>query len=391
MTRAVVIGAGLAGLAAAEALDAAGVEVTVLEARDRVGGRVWSQRLANGAVIERGAEFVTEGYQLVPETAERLGLRLAPMGTSFSRRLPHGGIGVDDATLARDVAAVAAAVAAGLGRGRSVAALLDSLPLDAGARELIACRIQVTYAHPASRIAAAAVRDVAHLFEPDEARRIDGGNGLLAERLVRGRLLTSTPAASVAATAAGYRVNGELEADAVVVAVPAPATAAIAFDPPLPGWKRDAMAAVVYGHAAKLAVPLLQPAAPSSVLSVPGSFWTWTARDGDGAVAPAVSAFAGSAPALSELSVESGPARYLERLAELRPDLCLDGERALLTTWPEGAYSTRERSSFDPAVALPVGAVAFAGEHTEDIWFATMEGALRSGRRAASELLAGSS
>ena len=152
------------------------------------------------------------------------------------------------------------------------------------------------------------------------------------------------------------------------------------------------MAAVVYGHAAKLAVPLLQPAAPSSVLSVPGSFWTWTARDGDGAVALAVSAFAGSAPALSELSVESGPARYLERLAELRPDLCLDGERALLTTWPEGAYSTRERSSFDPAAGAAGGRRSPSPASTpRTIWFATMEGALRSGRRAASELLAGSS
>ena len=40
--RVVVVGAGYAGLAAADALRAGGAEVTVLEARDRVGGRVWS-------------------------------------------------------------------------------------------------------------------------------------------------------------------------------------------------------------------------------------------------------------------------------------------------------------------------------------------------------------
>jgi monoamine oxidase len=50
-----VIGAGFAGLAAAEALSLAGVRVTVLEARDRVGGRVWSRRLENGAVFAMGA------------------------------------------------------------------------------------------------------------------------------------------------------------------------------------------------------------------------------------------------------------------------------------------------------------------------------------------------
>ena len=54
----VVIGAGFAGLAAADALRAGGAEVTVLEARDRVGGRVWSVAFGEGAVVERGAEFI---------------------------------------------------------------------------------------------------------------------------------------------------------------------------------------------------------------------------------------------------------------------------------------------------------------------------------------------
>ena len=50
--RVVVVGAGFAGLAAAEALTARGAEVIVFEARDRVGGRVRSARLENGAVVE---------------------------------------------------------------------------------------------------------------------------------------------------------------------------------------------------------------------------------------------------------------------------------------------------------------------------------------------------
>ena len=51
-----VIGAGLSGLYAARTLKRAGLKVAVLEARDRVGGRVWSRRLANGATIDLGGQ-----------------------------------------------------------------------------------------------------------------------------------------------------------------------------------------------------------------------------------------------------------------------------------------------------------------------------------------------
>jgi monoamine oxidase len=53
-----VIGAGAAGLAAAQRLAAAGLAVTILEARDRIGGRIWTHRPASGSPIEAGPEFV---------------------------------------------------------------------------------------------------------------------------------------------------------------------------------------------------------------------------------------------------------------------------------------------------------------------------------------------
>ena len=58
MADVIVIGAGLAGLRCATDLAAAGADVVVLEARDRVGGRVWSHAFTNGQVAERGAEFI---------------------------------------------------------------------------------------------------------------------------------------------------------------------------------------------------------------------------------------------------------------------------------------------------------------------------------------------
>ena len=51
----------------------------MFEARDRVGGRVWSVPFA-GAVAERGAEFILPGNEVVLATAERLGLSLCARG-----------------------------------------------------------------------------------------------------------------------------------------------------------------------------------------------------------------------------------------------------------------------------------------------------------------------
>ena len=80
--RVVVVGAGFAGLLAADRVVQAGDEVVVLEARDRVGGRVWSQELVSGdprSVVERGGEFVLDGYDVMRTVMAGLGLDLAHM------------------------------------------------------------------------------------------------------------------------------------------------------------------------------------------------------------------------------------------------------------------------------------------------------------------------
>src|SRR5690348_2640337 len=84
--RVAVVGAGFAGLAAAETFRLAGVETVVLEALDRVGGRVWSDRLPSGAVFERGGEFLTRGYETMERYAGELGLELRGMGIHYPER-----------------------------------------------------------------------------------------------------------------------------------------------------------------------------------------------------------------------------------------------------------------------------------------------------------------
>ncbi len=402
--RVCVIGAGFAGLAAAATLADRGVEPLVVEARKRVGGRVLSQQLANDAVVERGAEFAEPRHRTITRVAGQLGLVLAPLGIRAGEREPRGGIGTTLERVLAEVARLERLVAERRDQlaGRSVGQVLAELPLDPGASEAIAVRLQVSWARPAEELAASVLDQVRAAFSGEESLRVVGGNQRIALRLAERlgpALRLASPAEAVEWSAAGVRVRAAgdwVSADACVVAVPASVLDRVRFDPPLPEWKAGALARVVYGHAAKLVVPLARPAPASVVLSVPERFWAWTAMGADGRVAPVVNAFAGSAPALQRLRVDAGPAGWLEQLRALRPDLALQERGAILATWSDdpwsrGAYSTRPvgwRADDDELLARPVGHLHFAGEHTAGRWSGGMEGALRSGLRAAEEVLA---
>ncbi len=182
--------------------------------------------------------------------------------------------------------------------------------------------------------------------------------------------------------------GAEVTVDRVVLAVPASVIGRIAFDPPLPESLRAAYAAVGYGNAAKLFVPLTEEAPASAVLSVPERYWSWTSTGGEG-VQPVVNAFAGSAPALARLEVAAGPATWLASLARLRPDLALAPDDAVLVAWDDdpwvGAAYSCERPP--PAAWAPAGPFHACGEHTCDSNAALMDGALASGQRVAQEIL----
>lgn len=397
-TDAVVIGAGLAGLAAADALARAGLDVHVLEGRDRVGGRVWSTPFA-GATIEHGAEFILPDSSEVRALACRFGLPLVRKGMFYGDRQPVGGEPVTGAQLSAALQRLARLE----GRaGETLEAALTRASLPTAAADVIRARIEVSCGYPAGDLAAAVLIETGASFGRFDTHTVDGGNDRLATALagtlVPFALHLSAPVDRVSWGRDQVRVRAggsELEATAAVLAVPASIVNTIVFDPPLPGTKLAAQQGVRYGQAAKLFVALRSPAAPSATLSTPGRFWCFTQLDRDGQPVPVVGSFAGTSAGLERLEVTDGPDRWVDALAALRPDLELDRDTVELCTWSDdpwvrGAYSAPSAAApLDTAeLTRPVGPLAFAGEHTAGAMHGTMEGALRSGVRAAREVLA---
>ena len=176
-TRVVVVGAGLAGLAAATVLRERGADVTVLEARDRVGGRVWSAELTGGdglpATIERGAEFVLAGYDRFRAYAARFGLELVDTQMSYYVRklFEHPHVTTDRLAEAGTAAARMLATAP---ERTTVADLLAALPVPADVRDSLRARIEISSGAGADEVHAGVLEHVAS-FEPLPSWRLAGG------------------------------------------------------------------------------------------------------------------------------------------------------------------------------------------------------------------------
>ena len=238
-------------------------------------------------------------------------------------------------------------------------------------------------------------------FEPLPSWRLDGGNSRLS-RAFQDRLgetvHLSAPVTAVrdfGRSVTVYTDDGETTVDAVVVTLPLGVLRGGAVELTLPGWKTEAMAAVVQGHAAKLHLALDRPPPASAVLSVDHRFWTWTAAVATGAVAPVLNCFAGSAAAVAALDVTGGPDRWVELARMVRADLSIAPVDPVLTHWAADPCALGAYSAPGPAwtrdvaerLSAPVGRVFFAGEHTDAEMSGLMEGALRSGERAAEQVL----
>jgi len=127
--------------------------------------------------------------------------------------------------------------------------------------------------------------------------------------------------------------------------------------------------------AAKLAVSLAAPVSSDAVMSVAGRWWAYTTRG------RTLGAWAGAGPVVDLVGAREGATHWLDLIEELWPGLPVERDSAVVTLWDERAYSVLPHdpdTSFDGS-----GRIVFAGEHTAGDCAATMEGALRSGERAA--------
>src|SRR5207249_9444023 len=154
--RVVVAGAGFAGLTAAFRLWQQGLETVVVEARDRVGGRVRSVRVATGAVAELGAEWIEEDDDAIHALARELGVELAMAGIDYRRRTAFGPMAAtaeEQEEFLRSAATARGSLDQEAERRLSLGAFIASVPGTDRQRATFRARLQGSFAQDLDRIA----------------------------------------------------------------------------------------------------------------------------------------------------------------------------------------------------------------------------------------------
>ncbi|WP_087007650.1 NAD(P)/FAD-dependent oxidoreductase [Gulosibacter sp. 10] len=404
MTDVVIIGAGSAGMTAAHRLTQAGANVTVLEARARVGGRTWSEPLENGEIAERGGEYFESSMTDVFELAEELGLTMTTQGFNPTARptTDPDGPGLEALAAASRTVVEHWAGLDRIGPDTSIQDVLDGAGLDPELAAVLRGRMSCHRSALISNISAywsegpesAAVEEEHHV-------RIRGGNQQLAERMAdrvgRERILLRRPVGRVEPDGAGYLVTGmtgeTIRADAVIVAVPVGVLKQFEIEG-LDPRTRAAIRKIGFGDAAKLHLAVRGECPPGIRQDVSRPYSTWAPAAVGRSDAAYVTGFSATHETQRKLGIAEGPELFRRRLHADWPELDFTGG-SLFTywgadPWTRGAYSYRPlgwSAENDEFIAAPNGRILFAGEHTADIHRSLICGAIRSGERAAREAL----
>jgi monoamine oxidase len=405
--RVVVVGAGFAGLAAARTLVDAGLKVTVLEARDRIGGRTRTDT-SLGVPIDIGASWIhgTENNPLT-KLARDIGAKTVP--TDF-----EDFILVDKHEIVGQRAAAASAE-----DWRRIARKLDDLSGDASAEESVAdglvgianlddplvawnvtSRIAGEYAADPNQMSLRWLGSEGQFKGPDVI--LPGGYTQLSQNLAKGLdIRTTTEVKRIAHGGETVRIEtsqGDVTADRVIVTVPLGVLKAgtVAFDPPLPQAKRDAIERLGFGLLNKVVVAFDKPFWPEStpMIGLVGNNQPVTDLVNGLVFAgkPLLVGLRGGQAAWSRESMSDQDAvnELITAIDAPTPT------GSIVTKWgtdqyARGSYSfIAVGSSPDDMHALgdPVGErLMFAGEATNPEWFGTVHGAYLSGLREADRIL----
>ena len=431
-----VAGAGLAGLAAARDLIALGATVTVIDVRDRVGGRVWTIRdgFAEGQHAEAGGDFIDEEQHEIRNLAADLGLKLT--------RILKGGFGyvrADQSGRAKIVARDArhgwerlAEQLRGVSRPYTLAERRWDSPITADlARQSVSAWLDQVKADADLRATAAGLRGF-FLADPDELSlialidqfsesdtpapgglyRIDGGTDRLAQALAqplgeRLHLNTDVVALShrgkvVRVSVKNNRALAQINCDYAILALPATLLRRIPITPALPAQQHEAIVRLKYGRATKTLLQFSKrfwraagrPRAFGSPLPF-GAVWDSNEEQRGRAGILGLLAGGGASDATQAIVAKHGARGLADALDWLGSK---DGEllASRQIVWEQDPYARGGYAFFDPGfdpslrawLSRPAGRLFFAGEHTSIRWQGYMNGAIESGRRAAAEVAA---
>lgn len=441
----IVIGTGLSGLHAALLLESQGAKVTMLEARERVGGRIFTLDDVPGHP-EGGGNGIGSGYARVLDRANSLGLTLIPVrerteGTEKSSIITLG----DQSVLPRDWAnfalnpfpadkkailpwayqwplLFAANPLTDTGSWTepqfaqwdiSMAQLMQNLGQDSATIQL-ACGTGMLYGTSPYDFSALAMFHTLVWGDMQrqigvEAFAIDGGNQRLPEAMAaalqRDPLLRCEVARidDTGSQALVECTDGSLHsAPHVIVTIPFSAMGNIRFDPPLPALQDEAVAGMGYTKAFQAHfVPKRRYWEEDGL---PPDLWTdgpagkfASLRYGDDDEPTTFLAFVNGAEGLrlDRMAPEDATQSILDYLAMVRPSTKGALEPVKTLSWQRDPYAGGLYSSWRPGhvtkfakiVGQPHGRIGFAGEHTAML-NRGMEGAMESGERAATDILA---
>jgi monoamine oxidase len=433
--RVIVAGAGMAGLTAARALEARGAEVTLIEARGRVGGRVhtWRRGFHGRQHAEAGADIIDVGQRAFRKLAGDLHLETATIfKNGFGYYGPNRGGRLDIQLLESHWEEMNKPFAKALREYLRAGERWDSDTAVQLYPKSVAERLSETRA---PEWVQARVRGLRGLFlaDPDQLsvlaliefladmrsdyeqgdegdpHRIVGGNdrvATLAARhlaqpprfrtiLRRVRQIDRAVVASIE-TASGL---DELHADFIVVTLPATLTRDVVFEPGLPETQWTAITRLRYGHATRLVIQFAtrfwnKKDRPSAFGTDQPYGALWDGNEEQGSRTGILSFLAGGKASsdLQAIVKADGLDGLKKRLKWLgTPSKILASK---MITWENDPWARGGYAYFDPTydprwrqwLKRPAGRVFFAGEHTSARWLGYVNGAVESGERAAEEV-----